>query len=294
MSVRVVTDSTSYIPPDRAAELGIRVVDLSVTLDGVTEAETGTDVAGFFRRVEASGSFPTTSQPSVADLVAALEEPAAAGDAVVGVFISSRMSGTHDTALMARDQVLERHPEADIRIVDSRSNSMEEGFAVLAAARAAKAGEGADRAVAAALATIARTRWLFTPATLEYLRRGGRIGNASALLGTLLQIHPVLTVVDGVTSQMSKVRTHRKALETIADLAAADFAAHGYVDAVVHHAVCPEDGEALAAMVEARSGHRPAIAPLGPAIASHVGPGALGIVYQCVDELHKNTAEGSS
>lgn len=289
MGVRVVTDSTSYIPAAQIAEFGLRVAELSVTLGGVTQKESEVDSAAFFARMKALGQFPTSSQPTVADMVDALETPVTAGDDVVAVLISAKMSGTYETAMMARDQILERHPGAVIEVVDSLSNSMEEGFAVLAAARAAAAGASASEAVAAAVRTIARTRWVFTPATLDFLRMGGRIGNASALLGTLLQISPILTVVDGVTSQMAKVRTHRKALETIADHVTADFASNGFVDAVVHHCLDPEEAEALAIMIEERSGHRPRVQPLGPAISVHVGPGALGVVYECVEELHKNS-----
>jgi len=291
MTVRVVTDSTSYLPPEDLATLGISVVPLSVTLGGVTEDEREIDAGAFYERMRDTGEFPASSQPPVAAIVEALEAPVAAGDEVVAVLLSSKMSGTFETALMARDQVLERHPGAVIEIVDSRSNSMEEGFAVLAAARAAAAGAPASDVAAAARHTTARTRWLFTPLTLEYLRMGGRIGNATALLGTLLRISPILTVVDGVTAPFRQVRTHHRALETIADQVAADFASHGFVDAVVHHVLAPDEGEALAAMIETRSGHRPRIQELGPVIAAHVGPGALGVVYETRDELHKDTGE---
>lgn len=288
MAVRVVTDSTSYIPPARAAELGITVVPLSVTLGGVSMDEREVDAEAFYRRMRDTGEFPTSSQPPVADMIAALEAPVASGDDVVAVLISSKMSGTYDTALMSRDQVLERHPDARIAVVDSMSNSMEEGFAVLAAARAALEGCGLEDVVAAAKRTVARTRWVFTPLNFDYLRMGGRIGAAKALLGGLLQISPILTVVDGVTAPFKQVRTHRRALETIADVAAADFASHGFADAVVHHVLAPEDGESLASWIEERSGHRPRVEPLGPAVAVHVGPGSLGVVYETCEDLHKN------
>jgi DegV family protein with EDD domain len=291
MTVRVITDSTSYIPSEDLAAYGISVVPLSVTLGGVTQDEREVDADALYERMRDTGEFPTSSQPSVAAIVEALETPVAAGDDVVAVLISSKMSGTFETALMARDQVLEHHPGAVIEIVDSRSNSMEEGFAVLAAARAAAGGAPASQVAAAARYTTARTRWLFTPLTLDHLRMGGRIGSAAALLGTLLRISPILTVVDGVTAPFRQVRTYHRALETIANQAAADFASHGFVDAVVHHVLAPEEGEALAAMIEARSGHRPPVEELGPVIAVHVGPGALGVVYETRVELHKNTDE---
>jgi DegV family protein with EDD domain len=155
-------------------------------------------------------------------MVDAMEGPVAAGDEVVGVFISEKMSGTFSTAQLARDMVLERHPGARIAIVDSRSNSMELGLAVLAAARRAATGGSIEDVVDAAEQMTLHTRFLFTPLTLEYLRRGGRIGHASALLGTLLQIKPVLTVVDGVTDTFAKVRSLAKAQELIAQTFASD------------------------------------------------------------------------
>lgn len=187
MAVRVVTDSTSYLPDDAVERYGIRIVPLSVTLDGVTYVERVADAA-FYQALRSSSGFPTSSQPSAASLADAFRAVIEAGDDVVAVFLSSEMSGTFSTALLARDMVLQEHPEARIEVVDSRSNCMELGFAVLAAAQAAESGASAEEAAQAARDMTLRTRFLFVPDTLEYLRRGGRIGNASALIGTLLQI----------------------------------------------------------------------------------------------------------
>lgn len=291
MAVHVVTDSTCAMPDELAREFGIRVVSLVVTLGGVSVPDIEVDAAAFYQRMLDSREFPTSSQPPVAEMIAALEEPVARGDEVVAVLISSKMSGTYETALMARDQILERHPDAKIEVVDSRSNSMEEGFAVLAAARVAAAGGTAAEAAAAARETTGRTRWYFTVATLDYLRMGGRIGSAAALLGSLLQIRPILTVVDGVTSSVKSVRTQRRALEEIATMVAADFESHGYVDAFVHHVIAPTEAAALAGLIEERTGHRPPVQALPATIGVHVGPGSLGVVYETRDHLHKNTED---
>lgn len=291
MAVRVITDSTSYIPADEAAALDIRVVPLSATLNGVTRTEDEIDAESFYREMLTGGEFPTSSQPSVACMIDALEGPVAAGDEVVAVLLSSKMSGTYETALMARDQIIERWPGAAIEIVDSLSNCMEEGFAVLAAARVAQGGGTLQEAVEAARETTSRTRWLFAPATLEYLRMGGRIGNARALLGNLLQVRPILTVIDGVTSTVRSVRTQRRALETIADMVASDAEAHGLADIVVHHILDAEEAEALAGLLEPRIGRRPRVQLIGPAIGLHVGPGTIGVVYETREDLHKNTPQ---
>ena len=289
MAVHVITDSTSSMSAELAAANDIRVVPLSVTLGGVSESDLEIDAEDFYRRMLTTRDFPTSSQPPLALMIEAIEKPVRNGDEVVAVLISSKMSGTYESALLARDQVLERRPGAVIEVVDSRSNSMEEGFAVLAAARVAAAGGSAAEAAAAAKRTTDRTRWLFTPATLDYLRKGGRIGNARALLGSMLQIRPILTVVDGVTSTVKSVRTQRRALEEIATMVAADIEAYGFVGAVVHHVIDLEEGEALASLIEQRTGHRPDVQLLVTSVGIHVGPGSLGVVYEVGADLHKNT-----
>jgi DegV family protein with EDD domain len=289
MPVRVVTDSTSCLPRDLADEYGISSVSLYVTFGGVTARELDIDVDTFYLRMRQTGEFPTSSQPSVAELIEAFEGPVSRGDEVVGVFISSDMSGTFATASMARDQVLERHPGAVIELVDSRSNSMELGFAALAAAEVARAGGGAREAVEAAERMIARSRWYFVPNTLDYLRMGGRIGAASALLGSLLELRPILTVVNGSVDSVRKVRTRARAIAEIAELFAADVAAKGLGDVVVHHINDEAAAADLASRVEAIIGRAPRIVPLGPVIGVHVGPGSLGVVYHTLEEQHKNT-----
>lgn len=291
MPVRIVTDSTSYIRTQDLADLGIGVVQLSATLGGVTMTEEEIEPEAFYREMRETGEFPTSSQPSVAALIDAFETPVAAGDEVAAVLLSSKMSGTFETALMARRQVLERHPAARIEVVDSLSNCMEEGFAVLAAARVAHAGGMLAEAVTAAKDTTSRTRFLFTPASLDYLRMGGRIGAARALLGSMLQVRPILTVVDGETASLRSVRTQRRAVEAIADKVAEDAATYGLVDVVVHHILAAGPAEDLAAMIEQRVGTRPRVQIIGPAIGLHVGPGTLGVVYQTRDHLHKNADE---
>ena len=279
MAVRVVADSTSYVPDEQVSDLGITVVQLSATLAGVTRAEKDIDSDAFYRLMLSSGEFPTSSQPSVASITEAFEGAVSAGDDVVAVVLSSLMSGTFDTARMVREQVLARFPDSRIEVLDSRSNSMQEGFAVLAAARAAHEGGDADAVLAAARSAMSRSRWLFVPASLDYLRMGGRIGNAAALLGTLLRVRPILTVEEGLTSTVRTVRTQGRAVRAIAEMVAADAREHGLAAAVVHHILAPAMGEELAAEIEKLTGLRPRLQLLGPVIGLHVGPGSVGVVY---------------
>ena len=289
MAVKVIADSTSYISRDLRRELDIGVVGLYSLLEGVTYQDDSEDYEPFYTALASAKEMPTTSQPSVADMVELMEERVTAGHDVVGVFISAKMSGTFETAQMARTMVLEHHPDAVIELVDGRSNSMELGYAVLAAAEAAAAGESVEGVAAATRAMTEHTRFLFVPATLEYLRRGGRIGNASALIGSLLQITPILTVVDGQTDVFAKVRTQKRALTTIVDAFAADVDEKGGLgEVVVHHIHDEEAGRALAERISAVARQVVSICPIGPAIGAHVGPGAVAVVYYTREPMRKS------
>jgi DegV family protein with EDD domain len=283
MGVSVVADSTSYIPRALRESLGIGVASLSSLLDGVTYPDDASDYSAFYAALAASSSFPTTSQPAVQDVVTL-----AAGDAVVGVFISELMSGTFSTALLARDMVRERYPDAVIEVVDGKSNSMELGFAVLAAARKAADGGSVEQVVGAAQDMTLHSRFLFTPQTLEYLRRGGRIGNAQSLVATLLQIKPVLTVVDGVTDTFAKVRTAQKSRDLIVETFAADIRDKGGLgEAYVHHIDDPEAGRAFADRIAEAAGREIELVDIGPVVGAHVGPGTVAVVYYTNGPMNK-------
>ncbi|MBN1192989.1 MAG: DegV family protein [Coriobacteriia bacterium] len=289
MSVKVIADSTSYVPRPLRESLDIGVASLSSTLDDVTYSDDAEDYSAFYDALATSSNWPTTSQPAVQDMVDLMEARVTAGHEVVGVFISELMSGTYSTALLARDMVRERHPDAVIEVVDGRSNSMELGFAVLAAARKAAEGASAADVVAAAREMTLHTRFLFTPLTLEYLRRGGRIGNAAALLGTILQLKPILTVVDGVTDTFAKVRTLQKAHDLIVKTFAEDIRDKGGLgEAYVHHIHDIEAGRAFAARISEAAGREIEMLDIGPAVGTHVGPGTVAVVYHTIDPMRKS------
>ena len=291
MAVKVITDSTSYIPRSLRASLDMGVVTLSSELEGVTYPDDMEDYGAFYTVLRKPGVFPTTSQPSVQAMVDLMESRVAEGHEVVGVFISQLMSGTYSTALLARDMVRERIPEAVIEVVDSKSNCMELGFAALAAARKAAEGGSVAEVAAAAEEMTGRTRFLFTPLTLEYLRRGGRIGNAAALLGSLLQIKPILTVVDGKTDTFAKVRSLAKAWDTVVDAFAKDIKEKGGLgEAYVHHIDDPDAGSRFAERISEVAGRVVETIPIGPAIGTHVGPGTVAVVYYTNGLMHKSGA----
>lgn len=286
MAVRVITDSTSYLPAAELERYGIGRVSLGVTFaDGTTARELDLDTSGFYERMLTDAEIPKSSQPSVAEVADAFRTVVAAGDAVVGVFISSAMSGTYESALLAANMITEEYPEAAIELVDSRSNCMQLGMCVLEAARAAERGEDAGAVANAARECVPRTRFLFTPHDLVYLKKGGRIGGASALLGTLLQIRPVLTVEDGETAIYTKVRSKRRAMAAIAEAFGAEAARAGLAEVAVHHIADEPEGRELASMIQHVWDSPIPVIPLGPVIGLHVGPGTVGVVYRTEQEV---------
>ena len=283
MTVKIVTDSTSYLPRNLRRELDIDVISLNVHLGDESFREDEIDNHVFYQKMAACKQFPTTSQPAVQEFVTVFERHVQADEPVVAIFLSSKMSGTFSTASLARQMLLERYPQAEIEIIDSKSNSMEMGLAVLNAARAAKAGKTFAEVKAAAEHTIARSRFLFVPEKLDYLKKGGRLSSAAALIGSVLQIKPVLTVIDGAAEVFSKVRSAEKALDLILSTFLADVKEKGFGEAVVHHINNELEGYRLAARIEKELHVTPAIIPIGPIIGCHVGPGALGIAYYTKD-----------
>lgn len=280
MTVRVVTDSVASIPASDAEDLGMDVVDLYVNDGESNLPDRKIDLEAFYRRLADSTTLPTSSQPSVEFLVTAFTDAIKQGSDVLGVFISAKMSGTVETAKMAAQMVRAEFPAARIEVFDAGSNSLQEGFCAMAAARAARAGETLDRCVQAARETTKRTRYLFTPASLEYLRRGGRIGNASALLGQLLQIRPILTVENGEVTTFSKVRTQGKALAEIARTFASEAQQFGLRRVAVHYIGdrAPADTFAAEQIAPIAKVQVPVV-PVSAVVGLHVGP-AVGLVYE--------------
>ncbi|MFZ5643860.1 MAG: DegV family protein [Bacillota bacterium] len=277
--VRVVTDSTSYVPRKLREELGILVVSLNVSFETEAFREEEIDNIKFYERMAQSEKLPTSSPPAPFDFYDVYESIVAKGDSVVGIFISSEMSKTYSAALMAKSMILSNYPDAVIEIIDSRYNCMAMGLGVVAAARAAREGKSAEEVIEAAHRVMKRMRFLFVPLTLDYLKKGGRIGGAAALLGQIFQIRPVLTIVDGKIAVHGKVRTQTKALQNIVDDLIKDAGKKGVGEVVVHHINCKAEGYNLAQSIEDRVSAKPFVVSIGPVIGLHVGPGTVGIAY---------------
>jgi len=278
MAIKVITDSTSYIDKSLREELGITLVSLSVNFEDESFRETDIDNETFFKKMQEKG-IPKSSQPTVSEVYEAMHDAVKDGDSLVCVFISSDMSGTFSTAHIAKEMVLETIKDAEIEIIDSRSNSMQLGYAAIVAARAAREGRSMPEIVQIVEDNKKRSRFLFVPDTLEYLKKGGRIGGASALIGSLLKIIPILTVEEGKTEMLMKVRTKQKAVETMVGKVMEDIEEFGLGEISVHHINCFEEASRLAELLKGKLKTEVGICNIGPVIGLHVGPGALGIVY---------------
>ncbi|WP_353893669.1 DegV family protein [Proteinivorax hydrogeniformans] len=280
MGIKVVVDSTSYIPEDIVKSYDISVVPLSVVFEsGEVYKESSITNKEFYEKLEAADEIPKSSQPSVEELYETFEKIIKSGEEIIGVFISSEMSGTYSTANMVKDMILKDYPEASIKLIDSRSNCMQLGFAAITAAKAAKEGKKIDEVVSLVEKNIVKSRFIFTPDTLDYLKKGGRIGAASALLGSFLNIKPILTVTDGKTDVITKIRGKKKTVNKIVDIFVQDVKEYGFGDAIIHHINCEQEAKELADKIKKIIGETLPICSIGPVIGAHVGPGSLGVAY---------------
>lgn len=281
MGIRVFTDSTSYINEDMRKDLGITVLQLSVHFPDESFKENEVDPGYFFRKVEQNRIIPTSSQPSQGEIYQAFREALTQGHDILGIFISSAMSGTYATAMKTREQLMLEFPAARIAVVDSYTNCMALGLQVISAAEALRAGGSMENALEAASETRRNIHFYFVPETLEYLKKGGRIGTASALLGTILKIRPILTVdmENGMTHLLEKARGSVAAIGRILDIMEQDHRSKGLKAIVVHHINAPERGAQLRDALAVRYRLPVGLCSIGPVIGIHTGLGTIGIVY---------------
>jgi DegV family protein with EDD domain len=273
----VVTDSTAYLPEELVSRHGLRVVPLAVAINGISGRE-GVEVTTdqVARALEARRFAVTTSRPAPADFTQAYRSALEAGvTGVVSVHLSAKLSGTYESACLAAADF-----DGQVEVIDSRSTGMGLGFAVLAAATASN--EGGDLAAVsrAASEALSRTSTLFYVDTLEFLRRGGRIGAASALLGTALSVKPILHMVGGEIVVRDRVRTASRALARLVDLAV-EAAGDAPVDIAVHHLAAASRAAHLRGQLTERLGAQVRESyetQIGAVVGAHVGPGLVAVV----------------
>jgi DegV family protein with EDD domain len=282
----VVCDTTSYLPRELLEANSIHEVSLYVTLEGrqQRESEIG-DLGEFYARLQESDQGVTTSQPSVGDFVAVYEPLLAEGKEIVSAHLSAGISGTCEAAMQAAKRLADEGKGGErIQVFDSRSSAGGLGLTTLAGATAAAQGAGADAVLARMRKARDGLRIWFAIDTLEYLRRGGRIGAARALLGSTLKIKPILTLEEEITP-IERVRTRRRAFERLIEYAR-ERHADGADAWVVQHIQDPEAARHLIEECRQIFDREPVfVSEVGPVIGAHVGPGLLGIGGLPLSEL---------
>ena len=271
-AVAIVTDSTADLPPQLLKQKAIRVVPLTLNFEGRSLLD-GVDIrpSEFYRKLPNATTHPTTSQPSPGQFAEVYEELLADHAAVVSIHISEKLSGTYASALQAAEMT----DPGRVRVIDSHLVSMSLGLLTLAASDMAVNGNNADAIVERASAMRDRVQTFFSVATLEFLRRGGRIGRASALLGSVLQVKPVLCIRDGLVTPLERVRTFDRALNRIVELSREVDTGKGLC-VIVGHGDAEADAERVARELEPAA-ETLLIQPLGPVVGAHAGPGVVGV-----------------
>jgi DegV family protein with EDD domain len=277
--VAIVTDSTAYLPDDLLKQYSITVTP-QILIWGDETFQDGVDIQPneFYLKLETAKTMPTTSQVAIVTMKAAFENLLASGYDVLGIFISAKLSGTMQSAHQAKEML----PKAGSKIVvlDSNSTSMAMGFHVLSAARAAQAGASLAECQKLAEEAQKHSGVYFVVDTLEFLRRGGRIGGAQAMLGSALNLKPLLELRDGRIESIEKVRTKGKAINRMIELIIERTAGRNPVRLATLHANV--EAEAKSALETAAAQLNPVeqiLASVSPVIGTHAGPGTVGLAY---------------
>jgi len=277
MAVKIVTDSTSDLTPEIASELGITVVPLNVHFSTEIGTETyrdGVDLKAedFYRRLEQNKTLPTTSAPAPGIFAAVYDKLAKETDEILSITISSKLSATYKAALDGKELM---KGKARLEIIDSLSAMVGLGLIVISAAKAAKAGASLDEVIDVVRSSMGRVDFRLAFDTLEYLRKGGRIGTAQAFLGSALKVNPILTIRNGLTEGVTRVRCRAKAVDYLGDFVM------GFPDieeVAIEDATTPEEAKILAERLGSRfPSERIYWMKVGPVIGTHVGPHVLGV-----------------
>lgn len=274
MAVKIVTDSVADLPSQLARELGITVIPLNVRF-GTEVYRDGVDLTAeqFYEKLKQSEFLPVTSVPTPAAFVEAYDKLSEDTDEILAIILTSRLSGTYDVAVQSRELMKKK---CRVEVIDSQLAIMAEGFIVMKAARAALDGASLDEVMDVVKKNIPRVDFLGTFDTLEYLKRGGRIGAAQAFLGSLLKVNPLINLKNGVVNPVGRTRSRAKAIERIHEFVLS----YSYIEEMaVENTACPEEAESLADKLSAKfPKERIYQSKMTPVIGTHTGPGLLLVV----------------
>jgi fatty acid kinase fatty acid binding subunit len=274
--VAIVSDSTAYLPPELAEQNGIRLVSLYVNWEDSSERELETNFDDFYDRLRGAERLPTTSQPSIGDFLDVYGPLVEEGYDVASIHISGAISGTVEAARQAKERLAEQSGSDKVTVIDSERSAGGLGLLALAGARAARSGGDVQQVVDRIETARAHLKMWFAVDTLEYLRRGGRIGAASAWLGSALKIKPILTLDNEITP-IERVRTGAKAIRRLIEYAE-QLQDDGNTAWVVQHIRAPEEAAQIVEATERIMGTGPVfVSEVGPVLGTHTGPGLLGV-----------------
>jgi DegV family protein with EDD domain len=274
--VAIVTDGACSISPAEGLTYGIHVAPVYVNFgDKTYQAGVNLDNEQFYSLLRSSKQLPSTSQPTARDFVNIYEKVADEVDAIVTVVISHHMSATLESALAAKEQFT----RVPVYVVDSLSVSLGLGMIAIEAARAAKEGQSAEQVLKHIENVQSKLQVIFTVATLEYLHKGGRIGGATALLGSVLDIKPVLYIKDGRIEPLERQRTKKQAVERLIQIMEEQIGS-SKVHVSVLHCNIPEEAQEFTERIKSKFNCADLmVKDTGPVIGVHAGPGTLGLIY---------------
>jgi DegV family protein with EDD domain len=276
MTIKIVTDSTADLPPVLAKELGITVVPLYVRFGDKTYRD-GVDITGdeFYKRLLTDPIHPNTSQPTPQDFTDVYRELSQKADGIVSIHISGKLSGTCSSALQAKEVVA---AECPVEVIDSKTTSMALGLIVMAAVKIANTGTSVKQVAEDVKQVVSSVKLLVLFDTLKYLAKGGRIGKAKSMLGSVLNVKPLLAIKDGEFVPVAQVRSRSKGIDKLFDFA---IGTPNVEDMAVIHSTTSDEAESLASRIGTEIKlEQVRIARLGPVLGVHGGPGVLAVAFR--------------
>ncbi|WP_297438818.1 DegV family protein [uncultured Clostridium sp.] len=280
MSIKIVTDSTSYIPKEFIEKYDIRVVSLSVITNGESERELDINSKEFYEKIDKSDKLPTSSQPAMDEFEEVFLNPASEGNNIIGIFLSSKLSGTYSTSHLIKNIVTEKYPNAKIELIDGETTAMSMGFLVVEAAKLAMEGKLSLEEIKNHIIEMKkRVDIVFIPGSLKNLQKGGRLGKIASLIGGILKITPLLHVKDGQVDLFDKIRTHKKAVDKMFEKVKLANSEKTVKAIVVYHILNEAEGIEIKERVKSEFGIDAQIMDIGAVIGLHVGPRSVGLAF---------------
>lgn len=276
--VSIITDSTSDIPEDMAKELDLKIIPLTVNFGEESFLDNGKDInkKDFYDKVRSSEKLPTTTQPTPKNFIELYSDTLKTSDSIISIHISKKMSGTINSAEMAKKEL----PDRDLEIIDSELVHMPLGFLVIKAAQLAQQGRSKEEILKEVYNLKPKIKVLIVPSTLEYLKKGGRIGKAKGLIASLLEIKPILTIHDGEISQFKTARRWNQAKTELINSMKTMIKNPENLVVSVGHADAKEDAAEMYERIKKTFNPKKIInVDIGIVVGTHLGPGGLGITF---------------